>query len=197
MGDPQPLLHAVRVVADLGPGPLSQADGLQDLVDPRFVHAAVQRAEEPQVPASAHVQVESGDLDEPADVPQRLAPVVRHAMVEDLGVPAGRVDEPHDHADGRGLAGSVRPQEPEDVAPAHREVEAVDRSYPFEALRESVSRQHDGLLCRRRTDGGADFLRLRCEHPGTPFCSSAFRDAPCGRRPRGRVALTGEANRKS
>src|SRR5664280_1826280 len=88
-------------------------------------------------------------------------------MVQDLGIPAGRVDETHDHADGRRLAGAVGPQEPEDIAFADREVEPVNRRHALEAFGESVSRQHDGLLRLLRADDGTNLLRLHCKHPGT------------------------------
>ena len=49
-----------------------------------------------------------------------FAASARDRRVEDEGLPARREDEPHQHLDGRRLAGAVRPDEAEDLALLHR-----------------------------------------------------------------------------
>ena len=123
-----------------------------------LVDLAVQAAHQAQVAPRAHVAVEGRHLDEAADVAQRLDLVARHLVVEHLGVAAGRVDEPDDHADGRRLAGAVGAEKAEHVAAAHGEVEVVDGQRVAEALGQAVGGEHDG---RGAAVGGAG--RRRCD----------------------------------
>ena len=53
--------------------------------------------------------------------------VGHHVDAADEGPPAGGDHPGGEHAGGRGLAGAVRAEQAEDLAPAHREVERVDR----------------------------------------------------------------------
>ena len=140
VGDAEALLHAVRVVADLGVGALAQADDVEHLVDALLVDLAVERAHQAQVAARAHVGVEGRHLDEAADVPQRLDLVAGHAVVDHRRVAARRVDEAADHADRRRLAGAVGPEKAEHVAAVDGEVEAVDGQGVAEPLGQVVGR---------------------------------------------------------
>ena len=175
VGDAEALLHAVRVVADLGVGALAQADDVEHLVDARLVDSAVEAAHEAQVLARAHVAVEGRHLDEAADVAQGLLLVARHLMVEHLGVAAGRVDEADDHADGRRLAGPVGAEEAEDVAAAHGEAEVVDGERVAEALGEVVRGEHDRRLVREAGLVVRRSARLGCPCEVVLLCRSSSR----------------------
>src|SRR5262249_6718651 len=57
------------------------------------------------------------------------------------GAPVGQRERGED-PDGRGFAGAVGPEEPEDLTLRHREVDLVQRDPPAEALVETLDRDH-------------------------------------------------------
>ena len=114
---PEPLLHALRVLADLAVGGVGEADHAEQLVAaPRALRGgdAGQAREELQRLGAGEELVVGGVLGEVADA--LLRALARDRVVEDEGLAARRVDEPHQHLDGGRLPGAVRPDEPEDLA---------------------------------------------------------------------------------
>ncbi len=130
IGDPQPLPHPARVRADEVVGAAGQADLAEDLVDGgrRLVTAeAVEPRRVAEVLASGHPLVEADGIGQVADPPLDLARLPGGIEAHDLGLAVGRLGEAEQHEDGRGLAGPVLAEEPEDLARVDREVEVVDR----------------------------------------------------------------------
>jgi len=149
LSDAEPLLHALRVLADLAVGRRREADQLEELAAAPLAvalrHPGEPR-EEPERLAPGEEVVPGRVLREVADAALRGA--ARDRRVEDEGLAAGRVDEAHQHLDGGRLAGAVRADEPEDLALLHRQCHVVDRRHAapphdadVERLREPLGAQ--------------------------------------------------------
>ena len=111
-----------------------QADQVEQLADRRLLLArrhAVQLGEVAQV-----VRARTAARRGPGRRRRRsrsagdLAGVVDHVVPEHAGRARGRQQQGDQHLDGGGLAGAVRPQQPEQLAALDREVDAADRVRP-------------------------------------------------------------------
>jgi hypothetical protein len=70
-------------------------------------------------------------------------------VVGDGHIAAGGIGETEDQADGRGLAGAIGAEEPEDIASTDREIETVDGTELLEILGEPVGGEDDAGLPAR------------------------------------------------
>ena len=94
---------------------------------------------EPEVLLGRELVVEGLLLEDEADVAaHRLGPG-GDVEAGDRGPPDGGPGEGAQHLDGGGLAGTVRAEEGEDLALAHREVDPVDRRQVTVALGEATN----------------------------------------------------------
>ena len=92
--DPEPLAHAVRVAADPVPGPVSQLDDVEHLVDAVLRAEAVVVGEQAQVLAAGEVRVEARRLDEAGDSLERLADaLLDRVAAEELDRASGGADQ--------------------------------------------------------------------------------------------------------
>jgi hypothetical protein len=93
-----------------------------------------QAAEHLEVLASGEDLVDGGELPgEPEQLANRRG-LVHHVASEDLGAARVRRQQRREHADERGLPGSVRAQQSEDRALRHVEVDTRERTRGAEAL---------------------------------------------------------------
>ncbi len=106
---------------------------------------AIETAEHPQVlahgEAMRHVDVGALEI----HAPENAVAVARHVDAEHADRARGRHDEPHDHADRRGLAGAVAAEQAGDRARRDGERDRVDGGRRAEAFGEPA-----------RFDGGGD-----------------------------------------
>jgi hypothetical protein len=167
--DAEALLHPVTESANAALGAVPEARDLKHLVDALLAYRARHAAHEPQVAASAHQRVEGGVVDEAADVTERPAQVARYAVTTDLDPAVSRTYESENHADDRGLACAVGPEEAEDVSSADLYVEAVNGAQGTKLLREPARHKHRSavraaLLLRPRSDLRRRLRRLGRGH---------------------------------
>ena len=104
-------------------------EALDELVDarPRLrARHVVHGGEEREVLVDREVFVQRELLRHVADAALQRLGVARDLVAEHVDLAGGRVQQAAEHADRRRLAGAVRPEEAVDLAPAHREIEAVD-----------------------------------------------------------------------
>ena len=147
-GQAQPLPHAQRVGLDRPAVHPAQADLLQRLVDaappgaPGRPPARTGRVEQREVRPAGQVRVGGGLLDQRADLRQHLARVPGHPPAEHLDLAAGGVDQAEQHADQRGLARAVRPEQAVPVALAHLEVDRAHRGHRAVALGQRPGPDH-------------------------------------------------------
>ena len=87
--------------------------------------------------------VEADGVGQVADAPLHLARMARRVEADDPRLAAGRLGQPEQHEDGRGLAGAVLAEQPEDLARPDLEVELVDGDERVVALRQAA-RLDDG-----------------------------------------------------
>ena len=165
IGDPESLAHAARVRPDLVAAAIRQADLAEDLVDRLFRGLAVQPVEArrvAQVRAAGHVVVEADRIGQVADPSFDLARVARRVEPDDAGLTLSRFGQPEQHEDRGRLAGAVLPEQPEDLATAHLEIEAVDRrelavllgqAPRHQRRRRRRVRRRRGPVLRRRSGG--------------------------------------------
>src|SRR5207245_4622534 len=117
------MLHAGRVGAELPSCSRGQLDDVED-----FLHALVVDAGEvgdhPHVFPATQVGVEAGGLDEGADLGQSGG--VAGGVAGGGGRAGGRPYQADEHAQGGGLARSVRGEAGVDLATAHAPVNVVD-----------------------------------------------------------------------
>jgi hypothetical protein len=86
-----------------------------------------QRRKKVQVLLGAHVQVEVLFLETHADPRLYLGVVRRDVLSQDSGQAAFGRQLAREHLDGRGFAGTVRPQESQDLAGRHVKTDSLDR----------------------------------------------------------------------
>ena len=156
VGDPEPLAHAARVRPDLVAAAIREADLAEDLVDRLLRGLAVQPVEArgvAQVRAAGHVVVEADGIGQVADPAFDLARIARRVEPDDTGLALGRFGQPEQHEDRGRLAGAVLPEQPEDLAAAHLEVEAVDRRELAVLLGQTPRHQRRGRRRVRRRRG--------------------------------------------
>ena len=84
-GDPEPLLHAVRVALDLVALAVGEVDRVERGVDARVRVAAVERGHQLEVPAAAQVRVEARRLDEARDAVERRRALPQRIAAEQPG----------------------------------------------------------------------------------------------------------------
>ena len=128
--DAEALLHAARVRLDAVVGAVGQADLFEDLVHRRLAFLALEAVEASrvaQVLAAGEAAVEPDSVGKIADPSLDLTRVAGGVEPGDPGLAARRFRESQEHQDGRGLAGPVLPEQPEDLACPHLEVQLVDR----------------------------------------------------------------------
>ena len=82
---------------------------------------------EPKVLLRGQVGIERRVLEHEPDVAPHLTPLRDDVVAGDVRVPAGRVDQRAQDADGRRLAGAVGPEEAERLARRDLEVDSGDR----------------------------------------------------------------------
>ena len=87
----------------------------------------VESGVEAEVLLGGQVGVEGRVLEDEADVAPDLVLFGPRVVAGDRCRPGGRVRERAEDLDRRGLAGTVRPEEPEGLAPGHLEVDATYR----------------------------------------------------------------------
>ena len=128
------LLHALRQVAGVGLRVGGEADAFEPRVRAPRRLGLVEPAnggEERQLLGHLHLGVEAALLRQvPDPVPHRQ----RVARAEQLDVSAVGDVQAQAGPDGRGLAGAVGPEQPEDRAGRHAEVQAADRRGSREGL---------------------------------------------------------------
>ena len=164
IGNPEPLAHAARVRPDLVVAAIHQADLAEDLVDCLLRGLAVQPVEVrgvTQVRATRHVVVEPDGVGQVADPAFDFARVARRVEPDDTGLTLGRFGQPEEHQDRGRLAGAVLPEQPEDFAAAHLEVEAVDRGELAVLLGQTPRDQRRGWRRVRRRRGPGLWRRSR------------------------------------
>lgn len=126
----QPLFHAQGVRLGLLARGRGQPDPVQrggDAAAPGArIGAGVGGVVAQQIVPAIQEPVQRGPFDQRAHLRQYGPNGARHGFAEDRGAARGRLDEPHQHPDGGGLAGAVGPQEPEDAAVGHAQIESVD-----------------------------------------------------------------------
>ena len=166
-GDAEPLLHPLRVRPEAVAGPLAETDLFEGRRDPLLRHAGV-TGEHAQVVARREERVQGRGLDHRSDPRQPLGRAGRGA--EHDGAAARRPHEAEEHAQGRRLAGAVRPEEAVDLAPPDAEREPVDREDLLAvALGEIAGLDHELVLGHPPA-----FLRLRARRVNRP-CRSKWR----------------------
>ena len=125
--DAEPLLHPVRVAADAILRTVAQVDRVEHLLDARRRHAAVEIAEQAQVPAGGEIRIEPRALDEPRNPVEGPRAHLQGIAAEQQRAPRGGTDQTEQHAQRGGLARAVRSKVAEHVAALDRQVDAVDR----------------------------------------------------------------------
>ena len=157
LGKAEPLAHAARKRADPLVGNVIEAYARERGADalPAFRRRDAHQARRiGQVLGRRHVVVEAdliGQIPDPALDRERLA---HRVVTEHAGLPVRDVAQSEQHQDGGRLAGAVWSQQPEDLAPRHRERDALDDGGPVVALGEVLDlddtmRRDDGRAHRR------------------------------------------------
>ena len=198
-GDRHPPLHPARQRVDLARGPFRELHEVEQLgraalaLGPREVEVA---AVDDQVLGDGQLVVELVGLRHDAEAGPDLAAVRGGLEAEHPQRPGGRRRRAADHPHRRGLAGPVRPEEPERLAAVDLDVDAVDRREVAEPLDELARLDqrfagHDPRTYRRALPVLVRILVARAtEYPdrdelelsGGPGGSGSGR----GSRPRGR-----------
>ena len=128
--DVEPAPHPARVGLDDAVGRVGDPDELQQLVGARVQAAAahpLDAALEHQVLAAGAVLVDARVLRHVADRAAHGVRLAADVVARDRGGALVGVRERHEHADGRRLARAVRAEQPEDLAFADVERDAVER----------------------------------------------------------------------
>jgi hypothetical protein len=125
-GQAQALAHPQRIALDQVIGPLGQPDPLQGRAHPARPDA-LQAPQQLQVAPPAHGREQGRSLydrpnptDDPVQFPANVG-------AEQPAGPGGGGNQPQQAADGGGLTGPVRAQEPEHAALRDGEVQPIDR----------------------------------------------------------------------
>ena len=136
-GDPEPLAHAERELADLLLRHCGQTDELEHLVD-TLGGDRVRLGDRQQVVSSGSTRMDGLGIDESAYLTKWPAQVVI-GPATDGDRPLGGVVQAEDHPHGRGLPGPVGTEEPRDDTFTDLEGQIVDGQRRAVALREAVS----------------------------------------------------------
>ncbi len=173
-----PPLHAARIGPDAVLPAVGQSDQLERVTDAALQFLAaqpVELSEEGQVLHRREVRVEGQVLRHVAHRRLRLERAACETVDRDVSL-VGR-DEPAQHGDGRGLPGTVGPQQSVALALGDGEGHALHRLAVAVALAQAGAVQHRGCSRRRR------HLVSRPGRVGTS--APPRRGSPCGRPPAG------------
>ena len=140
LGDPEPLLHALRHLVDLALADVGQPDELEQ---PAALGRAAVRSDEALVQAHHLVGPQPpGEAEELGQVAERLPGLARAGRRPEHGrAPAARADEPAADLDERRLARAVRAEETHQLALAHPEAHAVERPRPVRTASRAPQRR--------------------------------------------------------
>ena len=175
--DLQAALHPAGEGVDEALAPLPQPHHrehlLHALARQRARHA-VELGVEAQVLLGAQVAIQGGVLEHEADVAAHVVALALHVVPGHAGRAAGQPRERAEHADRGRLARAVRPQEAEDLARGHLEIDAAHGLDLAVALGQPAN--PDGRLAavpRREAGGGCGFLDASRHTPSSAGGSSA------------------------
>jgi len=135
------LAHAAREAADRVVRPLGEAEGVEQapgLAGEILLGDPVEAADEQQVLARREVGVERRAVGDEAQAPARLERLGGDVVAVDAHAPAVGGEQAAEDAQGRGLAGAVGPQQAQDLAAAHLEIQAVEGDELAVALRDAL-----------------------------------------------------------
>ena len=133
-------LHATRVLLRLVVRPVGEAGHLEQFGGPlpsTGLVDSVQPGHQLEVLPRGQVGCHGGLLGRDADHLLDGERVGGDVVTHDRSRPTGRSQEAAEHLDRRGLAGTVRPEQREQLAGAHREVESGDGDVVAEPLRQA------------------------------------------------------------
>jgi hypothetical protein len=129
------LAHAQRVRSDALIEPVIEVYQCRDALD--LTRRNAQHAREVlEVLAAGHEAIEVGIFDDAADAAHRLLELAAEVEAAHGDAAVRRLDETNQHADGRGFAGAVRPEEAEHFAGLQCERNVVDDGAVADDLRE-------------------------------------------------------------
>jgi hypothetical protein len=117
--------------------------GIDSRTRRRSVRESVGSIQARQVGSTGEVRVERRALDEGADSGQHDGGTGRNGRPEHLDGPSSGMDEPEQHADRRGLARTVGPEESVHRAGGNAQIDTVDRSLAAEPFRQSQRGDRD------------------------------------------------------
>jgi hypothetical protein len=141
-----PALHAARELAHVGRGLVGQAQALQQLVDPGLV---VLDAEVARLDAQRFAHIEEGVehqlLRHDAELAPGLGIVALHVEAMDADGAGRGARQAGEHADERGLACAIGPEQAEELARLDLEADLVDGAQPLLALGPLLSGGRVGL----------------------------------------------------
>jgi hypothetical protein len=128
-GEAEILLHPGRIVHRIVFGSVLEPQIVQQPTSAHFRFAAIQPvhlANKYQDLAPAQIIVEHRSVGQIADAPFHLDPIALAIKPIDGDAAAGRHQDAHHDADGRGLAGAVGPEKTKHLAPADVEREVAN-----------------------------------------------------------------------
>jgi hypothetical protein len=140
-GEVEPAPHATRVGADVAVDRVADVDEGDEVVDAGVdlgLAEAVEAALEPQQLPTALLGVEGCLLEGDTDPEPHLLGMGGDVVTGDDRAAGSRLQQRAEHADGRRLAGAVRPQEAVDLPFVDLQVEAVDGIAVTERSHQSV-----------------------------------------------------------
>src|SRR5579875_327892 len=198
VGDPQPLAHAERVLADaLARRGLVEPDELQHLVHARVGNAEQLRGAGEGLPAAA-AAVGGGGVDQDAHVPARVGDLGERPP-EQRRASRGRVREAAEHLQGRRLPGAVRSEEAGHGAGRAGEGHVLDGRTGAVALGEGLGFDHGSSIAScvcphqgRRSRSAPPTVCARIDlsrwsrHAGGPTVALMASNSGAGRLHRGR-----------
>src|SRR5262249_29697745 len=138
-GEPEPLAHAAREGAD----PVVRHVGGSHVPERRFDFLLALGAFEPHQPRGVAQILRRGEVVVEADLVGQVADLALHRqrlahgiVVEHARLPVGNLAQSQQHQDSGGLAGAVRTEQSENLAPRHGKRNAVDDGHAVVALGE-------------------------------------------------------------
>ena len=143
-GDAEPLAHAKREALGALAGHVAEADQVEHLPDPPLGQVVGLRHAE-QVVVGAATAVHRLRIEQRTDLAHRPGVPAERLAVDRHGAAGGTV-QAKDEAHGRGLARTVRAEEPGDLAWLDREGQVVDGERLAVSLREASCLNHVGVL---------------------------------------------------
>ena len=128
--DVEPPLHATRVATHDAVGRVGEPEQIQQLADPRLESAAADALDAPlqhQVLPAGRVPVDARALRHVANCPPDGIRLGDDVVAGHLGPARVRLRQRREHFDRRRLAGSVRAEQPEELAGVDAEADSVER----------------------------------------------------------------------